>query len=239
MSVGWQYAVVGAIGGTVGLVEVLSRYTDSLHLVLRLWATWFYAGVNAGAALLVLALARSNGWTFGIPGDETIARVVGSGVAAMAVLRTGIGIFKIGDKEVAAGPGAFLTAMLGIFERVVNRKQGQTRSATAARCMKGVSFAKAASLLPEHCLLLLKDPTKQESQELAAAVADIAKGDSGSDQAKAYNLGVALINFAGPEVTHQAVETLRAEIEADPAPPTVVRAPATAKPILVDLGPHE
>lgn len=236
MSTGWQYVIVGAIGGTVGLVEVLSRYTDSLRLILRLWATWFYAAVNVGAALLVLALARSNGWTFGIPGDEELARTVGSGVAAMAVLRTGIGVFKIGDKEVAAGPGAFLTAMLGIFERVVNRKQGETRSATAASCMKGISFAKAASLLPEHCLLLLKDPTKQESQELAAAVADIAKAPSGSDQAKAYNLGVALINFAGPEVTHQAVQTLRAEIAADATPPALATVPPTAQPITVDLG---
>lgn len=213
MSRGWEFGVVALIGGTVGLVEVLSRYTDSLRLVLRLVATWLYVAVNAGAAALVLALARSNGWTFGIPGDEQTARVIGSGVAAMAVLRTGIGVFKIGDKEVAAGPGAFLTAMLGIFERVVNREQGESRSASAADCMKGISFEKAKTLLPEHCLLLLKNPTKQESQELAAAVADIAQGDA-SDQAKAYNLGVALINFAGPEVTKQAIKTLRDEIKA-------------------------
>lgn len=227
MDVPWQFAIVGAIGATVGLVEVLSRYTDSLRFVARLWATWLYAAVNAGAAMLVLALARSNDWTFGIPGDETVARVVGSGVAAMAVLRTGIGLVKIGDKEVAAGPGAFLTAMLGIFDRVVNRKQGEARSAKAAECMAGVSFAKAQSLLPEHCLLLLKDPTKQESQELANAVATIARA-TGSDQAKAYNLGVALINFAGPEVTLQAVSTLGEEIKRDATPPT-------PDPIVVEL----
>jgi hypothetical protein len=227
MGTPWQFAIVGAIGATVGLVEVLSRYTDSLRLMAKLWATWLYAAVNAGAAMLVLALARSNDWTFGIPGDKTVARVVGSGVAAMAVLRTGIGLFKIGDKEVAAGPGAFLTAMLGIFDRVVNRKQGEARSASAAECMEGISFEKAQALLPEHCLLLLKDPTKQESQELANAVATIAKA-AGSDQAKAYNLGVALINFAGPEVTLQAVRTLHEEIKCDAPPPT-------ATPIVVEL----
>jgi hypothetical protein len=245
MSVGVEYLVVALIGVTVGLVEVVSRYTDSIALVMKLPATWLYAGVNAGAAALVLAMARSNDWTFGIPGDHDVARVVGSGVAAMAVLRTGIGVFKIGDKEVAAGPGAFLTAMLGIFERVVNRKQGHLRSQKSSECMEGVSFARAKFILPEHCLLLLKDPTKEESQELAAAVARIATDQESSDQAKAYNLGVALINFAGPEVTSQAVQTLRHEIDVPaagatielampaPAPKPVRRAPrrAPAKPV--------
>lgn len=229
MSVGLEFAAVAIIGGTVGLVEVLSRYTDSLRLVLGLFATWLYVGVNAGAAAVVLMLARSNGWTFGIPGDPGAARVIGAGVAAVAVLRTGIGVFKVGDKEVAAGPGAFLSAMLGIFDRLVNRRQGEKRSESAGTCMKGISFEKAKALLPEHCLLLLKNPTKQESQELAAAVVEIARGEA-SDQAKAYNLGVALINFAGPEVTQQAVRTLRAEIQAEPPRPT------TAEPI--EVGPR-
>lgn len=234
MSTALEFVLVGLIGATVGFVEVLSRYTDSLRSVARLWATWLYAAVNAGAAALVLMLARSNDWTFGIPGDETAARVIGSGVAAMALLRSGIGLVKFGDKEVAAGPGALFTAMLGIFDRVANRTQGEQRSAKAAHCMAGISFEKAQVLLPEHCLLLLKDPTKQESTELANAVSTIAKS-TGSDQAKAYNLGVALINFAGPEVTLQAVRTLRSEIEAGPGEEPAATAPPSPEPIVVDL----
>ena len=232
MSTGAQYAVVALIGATVGFVEVVSRYTDSLRSVARLWATWLYAAVNAGAALLVLMLARSNDWTFGIPGDKTVARTIGSGVAAMALLRSGVGLVKMGDKEVAAGPGMLFSAMLGIFDRVANRTQGEQRSAKAAQCMAGISFEKAQVLLPEHCLLLLKDPTKQESTELANAVSTIAKS-TGSDQAKAYNLGVALINFAGPEVTLQAVRTLRDEISAPPG--GAASTPPSPEPIVVDL----
>lgn len=207
-----RYAACALIGTVVGGTELLTKYRDSQRELLRLWSLWLYVGVNAGAACLVLAVARANGWTFGLPLAQHWAQVLGAGIAAMAVLRVGLGFFRFGDRDIPAGPGAVMVAMQAICERNIDRRQAGRRSQRARELMTGVSFVKAVDALPTHCLLALKTASKEESQELAAAVADIAKDERSSDQAKAYNLGVALINFAGPELLAQAVRTLGDDI---------------------------
>jgi hypothetical protein len=179
-------------------------------------AFWVYVAINGSVSAGALALARANGWTFGLNSVTTanVARVLVSGAAGLAVLRSGIALIRIGDREVPAGPGALITGLLVVIERVIDRTQARDRSRAVATCMKGVSFDRAFKVLPKHCLLLLRNATVDETQALAAAIAEIAEDGSSSDQAKAYNLGIALINFAGPEVLNGAVATLREEISA-------------------------
>jgi hypothetical protein len=206
-----EYAACAALGALVGAVELLGRYRDSPGRIAGMAAFRTYVAVNAFVSIAALALARANHWTFGITASVNATRVAVSGVAGLAVLRSGFALVRIGDRDVPAGPGAIVTGLLAVIERMIDRKQATERSANVAKCMQGVSFDLAAKVLPRHCLLLLRNATPEETTALAAAVAEIAE-ESGSDQARAYNLGVALINFAGPEVVKQAVETLHNEI---------------------------
>lgn len=209
-----EYVACVTLGCVVAATELLGRYRDSPRQIAHMAAFWAYLAINGAVSALALALARANGWTFGLGAmtSANAARVAVSGAAGLAVLRSGIALIRIGDREVPAGPGALITGLLVVIERVIDRTQARDRSATAARCMKGVSFDRAFKVLPKHCLLLLRNATPDETQALAAAVAEIAEDGSSSDQAKAYNLGIALINFAGPEVLNGAVNTLREEI---------------------------
>jgi hypothetical protein len=209
-----EYVTCLLLGALVAATELMGRYRDSPRLISQMPAFWLYVSINAGFSALALALARANNWTFGLASVTTanVARIVVSGAAGLAVLRSGIALIRIGDREVPAGPGALVTGLLVVIERVIDRRQARDRSAAVAACMKGVRFDRAFKVLPKHCLLLLRNATPEETHALAAAVAEMVEDVSSSDQAKAYNLGIALINFTGPEVLNRAVETLRDEI---------------------------
>ena len=215
-----EYLCCAAIGGVVATTELMGRYRDSPRRILQMAAFWIYVVVNALVSAGTLALARANGWTFGLSSATTAnaTRVVVSGVAGLAILRSGIALIRIGEREVPAGPGAVVTGLLLVIERAIDRMQARDRSAVVRACMHGVSFDRAFEALPTHCLLLLRSATSEETQALTAAVVEIAGDSSSSDQAKAYNLGVALINFVGLEVFIGAVETLREEISATGPP---------------------
>lgn len=89
--------------------------------------------------------------------------------------------------------------------------------------MRGVSFAKAKLALPTYCLGLLQNVSAEDQADLRTAV-DALAGSEMTDGQMALNLGLLLMNVAGPDVLRSAVETLREEIMVDggaapPVPP--------------------
>src|SRR5262249_14775090 len=70
----YAWLAVVALGGGVGLAELVTRYRDDPS---ALWASssfWVYVLINAGASALAFALIKVFGWTFGVatgPGRTT------------------------------------------------------------------------------------------------------------------------------------------------------------------------
>jgi len=210
--VAWVVAV--ALGGGVGLVELVTRYRDEPFALRGALSFWVYILLNAGASALAYALIRIFGWTFGVgPGSaRTATQVLIAGLAAMALFRSSLFNLKIGDEDVSIGPSALLTSLLSVVDRAVDRRRAAERSRSISKVMNGVSFAKAKISLSAYCLQLMQNVPLEEQQKLRTSVEGLGLTDM-DDDLKSLNLGLLLMNTVGPTVLEAAVRDLGTRIK--------------------------
>jgi mRNA-degrading endonuclease toxin of MazEF toxin-antitoxin module len=215
------YLVAAALGALVGATELISRYRDRPASLIRVVSTWAYVLINAGAGAAALLLMHIFGWDFGAAaGERGAIQVLVASFGSMALFRSALFTVRIHDQDVPVGPSTLLTALLAAADRGVDRMVAQTRSAKSREIMMHVSFKKSQLALPTLCLALLQNVSAEDQRDLRTAV-DALAGSDMTDTQKALNLGLLLMNVAGPDVVSAAVRTLRDEIKADPAPKPV------------------
>lgn len=83
--------------------------------------------------------------------------------------------------------------------------------------MAGVSFERAKTALPDHCFNLMQNVSADEQRRFSDTIRDIEESEGASGQAKAINLGLALLNVVGERVLTDAVQTLRTDVTGPPA----------------------
>lgn len=142
-------------------------------------------------------------------------QVLVASLGSMMVFRSAVFTVRVGDEDVAVGPSTLLTSLLAAADRGVDRMQAKTRAHEAGEIMRGVSFARAKLALPAYCLGLLQNVSAEDQADLRTAV-DALAGSEMTDGQMALNLGLLLMNVAGPDVLSAAVDTLRDEISGDP-----------------------
>jgi len=218
-----EYALAAGLGVAVGAAELVSRYRDSPRRLLGRIAFYLYVLGNGGAAALTLLTLHA----LHISAGNGTSQAIVAGLGGMAILRSAFATVKVGDRDLPAGFGLVVLGLLGAVDRVIDRNQATGRSAKVGEIMRDVSFTKAYEALPAHCILLMANASDEDAKNLADGVADIAASGY-VDQIKAYNLGVVLLRFAGQEVLQNAVNTLGANIKANPPPAADNPAPRAA-----------
>lgn len=210
--IAWVFAA--ALGGGVGLAELVTRYRDEPFALRSSLSFWVYILINAAASALAYALIRVFGWTFGVgPGSaRTATQVLVAGLAAMALFRSSLFNLKIGDEDVSIGPSALLTSLLSVVDRAVDRHRATERSRSISKVMSGVSFAKAKISLSAYCLQLMQNVPLEEQQKLRTSVEGLGLAEM-DDGLKSLNLGLLLMNTVGPTVLEAAVRDLGERIK--------------------------
>lgn len=204
---------MAALGVLVGAAELASRYRDHPAALWRVPGAWVYAALNAAAALGSLALVRSFGWDFGTTDASaaTTMQVLVAGFGSVALFRSSLFTLRVQDQDVPVGPSLLLATLLSVADESVNRARARERASRVERVMTDTSFEKARLALPALTFALLQHVPKETQSEVATAVNGLAKSRM-SDVQKARNLGLLLMNVAGPDVVASAVQTLGAEI---------------------------
>ncbi len=153
---------MGSIGLLVGLTEILSRYRDDPWRAILDAGALIYALVNVAAATIALFLLGDVfKLTFNvddIPANVEkirLLRILVAGLGAMALFRSSLLVFRIGDKDVAIGPGLVLQVLLDVTDRAVDRARARPRAEIVSKIMTGVDFAKAEVALPTYCFALM------------------------------------------------------------------------------------
>ncbi len=210
----WPYLIVASLGALVGGSELISRYRDRPGSLIRVPSTWAYVLINAGAGVAALLLTHAFRWTFGAHDPDVVraTQVLVAGLGSMALFRSAVFTVRVHDEDVSVGPSALLSSLLAAADRGVDRVRAQHRSAETRRMMSRVSFESSRLALPTLCLALLQNVSAEDQRDLRTAVDALAASDM-TDPQKALNLGLLLMNIAGPEVVGAAVETLGVEIE--------------------------
>jgi hypothetical protein len=235
----WAWLGAAALGGGVGLAELVTRYRDRPSALLPTLGFWAYLLLNAGASAAALGLIRVFDWTLGQEAGSarTTTQVLVAGLAAMALFRSSLLNLKIGTEDVSIGPSALLASLLVVVDRGIDRRRATQRSRSISQVMKDVSFSKAKISLPAYCLQLMQNVPLDEQEKLRTAVEmlELAKMD---EDLKALNLGLLLMNTVGPAVLDAAVRDLDARIKhEEPAPPDAPTSPAPTSPA-IGVQPH-
>lgn len=213
------YLIAVSLSCLVGVAELVSRYRDRPTTLIRVPSTWAYVLINGAAGAGSLLLLHVFNWRFGVKAPEVAdaTQVLVASLGSMMVFRSAIFTVRVGDEDVAVGPSTLLTSLLAAADRGVDRMQARNRAREAGQIMRGVSYSRAQLALPTYCLGLLQNVSAEEQADLRTAV-DALAGVDMTDTQKAHNLGLLLLNVAGPDVLDAAVSTLRDEIVSVPPP---------------------
>lgn len=202
-------AGAASVGAMVGLAELLSRYRES-RLIWRSAAAYAYLGLNAAAAVVALHFFAKQ-----FPRLDGLELATASGVGAMAIFRTSLFVVRVGETDVAIGPGGFLQLLLTAADRGVDRLLGAGRSRVVAEIMNGVAFSKAYQALPVSCLNLVQGLPAAEQQTLGQDIRDLVANTDMADRIKSYNLGLLLVQAVGVDVLREAVVALAPSLQDD------------------------
>ena len=212
----FDWLLVGLVGALVGIGELVSRYRDAPDRALRTPAAYLYVGLNVGASVAALGVARAFGWTFGVAEANPTAlrwtQVAVAGFGAMALFRSALFNVRVGDQDVAVGPASFLQIVLAAADRGVDRLRAQ------ARAVSNVSFARADVALSAFCLGLMQNLSKEDQDQFGRQLAAL-RNASMDDQMKVLSLGLAIMNAVGEDVLETAVKVLGPQLREPPAPP--------------------
>ena len=137
-----DWIIVTAIGGTVGVGELVSRYRDEPAKAVFTLPALLYVGLNAVAALLALAAtAASTDIEIGQVPVGTVAdvhwpQVLAAGLGAMAILRSALFVVRTQEgKDLQVGPGSLVQTLLEAADQSLDRLRAQQRAWTVARVM--------------------------------------------------------------------------------------------------------
>lgn len=206
---GWDYLVVGLLGGGLGTAELVSRYRDAPGRALRNLPAFVYVAINAGASMGALLLTQRFDWfSYSTGGSATTTAVLVAGFGAMALFRSSLMSVRIGEHDVNVGPSALLQLVLEAVDRGVDRDRARQRSDEVARAMAHVSFERAHAALPALCLALMQNLPDREQQVLAEQIKKLRESTALDARTKSLLLGLYLMNVVGPYVLLASVNAL-------------------------------
>lgn len=207
----WHLSVP-VFGIAVGASELVGRYKDAPFLTLWTPSAAFYVAVNGLAALVAYDLILEFQWFADVAHRQWIQALV-AGFGSMAFFRSSLFTIKVGETDVAVGPGIFFQVLLFATDRACDRRRAWRRSSLVTTIMQGISFEQACETLPAFCFELMQNLPSSEAVRVRQAVDGLASSDTMTDAEKAFNLGLMLMNVVGSDVLASAVRQLGVRIQ--------------------------
>lgn len=221
------YVLVFALGGLLGVTEILGRYTDSPTAALNSPGAFFYVLVNASSSALALFLLTR------LAPDITnpITQVLLAGLGAMAFLRSSVFKAKVGNEEVAIGPAIILDTLLKFADAQVDRGRAIDRASRIATIVQLLPLTQAGTDLPRLCFALMQNLPAEVRQRVLDDITLIVTDTKRSEPVKAMEIGLVLWSRVGIGTLTGAVDLLRKNA---PIPTAVVM---TAAPTITIVPP--
>jgi hypothetical protein len=187
------------IGTSTALVELLSRYRDEpFGLIARSRFAWAYLALHGVLSICAHALlVQQAGLELELASAvhrTGVAIAAGLGVAVL--VRARVVSAKLGDEQVAIGPGYVIEQLLRIIDAQIDRRRAIDRVRLVVALMRGKDFEAARV---HACMLITgsrQSLSLQDQRRLGDQLREIAERGI-SDQDKAYALGFVLLDLMG------------------------------------------
>lgn len=204
-----NFAYVALIGILFAFAELLSRYKSTPALILRVGSSYLYILVNVAASVFMYWLIDTQNWELGGFASTDAGKVLVSGFSAMALMRSSLLYFKVGDKSYDVGLASVTQIFLNVADRGFDRKSSAFHLDQIAGIMKGVDFKKAALNLPLICISIMDNLSLEEQQAFGNEVAVLSTQKDVDDFAKSIKLGKIISRYTGLRLLARSVAILR------------------------------
>ena len=206
-------AAIGAVGlgALIGVSELVARYTDSPEKALSAWPGLLYIAVNMLAAGTAFGLA--DGFDLLNLAAKTqparlLTETLVAGLGAMAFFRSAVFTVRVGSIDVAVGPASVLQVILNAVDRACDRERALPRAQFVSQLMNGVSFSKAADILPQFCFSAMQNVSVGDRQVVLDWIKLLKSDTTIEDDQKTLLLGLRLLNIVGRDVLSKTVDGL-------------------------------
>jgi hypothetical protein len=202
-----QYAVTIGLAGGAAATELISKYRDNPRRLFGLLSFYIYVGANAGAGALALLFIHAGLVNFGPDGSDWLIQALIAGAGALLLLRSAaVVVTDSSGREVQVGPGAAVSALLGLMDEIIKRNQARARASAVTSLMRFVDYDAAVENLPPLCLELMAKTSEGAVLRLDASVEKL-KHLEAHKRAKVMMLGALMIDFCGKDVLAGALDT--------------------------------
>lgn len=178
----WHYFTFAfIIGASVGISELLSRYSWSLGDIFKVAAGLVYLGINGLVAMLAYCAALEWNLFSTLHDKNEIWRVIVVSLLAMAALRSAFANIRVGDKEFAAGLATFIEIFLRRAERALDQKLSHQRWSAVADALDGLTYAATRDYflaMSEGVLRSLTKPDVESMQNDVSKIDALEVGDA-------------------------------------------------------------
>jgi hypothetical protein len=183
-------------------VELISRYRDEpFKTVAREPWAWIYLLLNGALGVVAYCVLREVAPTDRALGPFETA--VGAGLGAAVVIRARVITARVGNTEVALGPGYVVDQFLAVVDRQIDRRRAVDRKQLVHKVMDGVDFALALPYAKTMLTGSMQNLSLKERNDLGASLVRIQQ-DAGLDsQLKSYDLGFVLLDFLGDKLVEE------------------------------------
>lgn len=232
LATGWRDGFVGngreilayvlsfIFGAAVGATELVARYRDRPQAAICTSPAVLYMAINGLASLVAFWCLYTGRLDIDVnifgPRHPALNDLLLGGFGAMALFRTSVFNVRVGETSVAVGPAAVLQVILRAADRETDRLRAGPRAARVGAIMRGIVYDRARDALPLHCFALMQNLTLEEQNALEQALAVLDRKQSMGDEAKAYSLGLLLMNLVGEDVLQRAANGLGDRIKGPP-----------------------
>ncbi|MEM6394050.1 MAG: hypothetical protein AAF797_14890 [Planctomycetota bacterium] len=206
-----DYILCALIGALVGMVEILSRYSDTPFRATFSAPGFIYFAVNSSASVIALFLLGIYN-PIGLGPDyfkDLTSAVLFAGFGSALVLRSSFAQAKQGDKTVPIGPGIAIDTLLRVLDDCIDRYLANKRDTFFEKItsVNKWSFETTRDNLMPYCCGLMQNLSIDNQQQLGRIAKEIEESKS-SESVKIRLLILALMNLLGPVVLERGIESV-------------------------------
>ncbi len=200
MSLDPFFAAVAFIAGLVyGSIEILARYRDEPFKVLSSPFSWIYVVVNGLLGFAAYAILIQTQEPAVKDASDQLKYALIGGLGAAVVLRARLFSAKVGDEEIAIGPGYFVDQLLAVLDQQIDRSRAHQRVEIVVEWMGHLDdFKKTTEYVSTMILGSSQSMSLQARKDMAARIREI-RDQPTRDKFKIFALGFVILDFRGEE----------------------------------------
>jgi hypothetical protein len=198
-----------AIGGLVGVVELLGRYRHAPVRAVLTWSGFSYICINVGAAWAAYYMLDAFAVFERVTVAKDLTQVLTAGFGSLVFMRSSFFKVRVGDSDIGIGPAAILDTLLLVADRGVDRREAVARAQDVTELVSHVRDPRiVAKMLTKYSLALMQNVDEKTSQDLGDAIGKIMTDVDIPDVIKMDIVALRLGVVVGPDVLEAAVAAL-------------------------------